>query len=242
MVSQFLLPRVRGQLRLFSAPTSHTINRCLLQQRIISTTIPRRAASTSTGAISNLPQFGGKSLPGFPTSNATGFRDSIRQLRGGRPFSSLPNLSANWDGAIRNNARNVDASAGGKDSPLERLAASWENELAAGVLDGKVMMDSKAQSSGTPPLPSGTPPPPSGNANFSGKEGESAGSDEKSENSEKKGWFAETNDRVVGVWLLGSAGLVFGIVVLGGLTRLTESGCAPPPFTSVQGKPFRIKC
>jgi hypothetical protein len=30
--------------------------------------------------------------------------------------------------------------------------------------------------------------------------------------------------RVVGYWMLGSAGLVFGIVVLGGLTRLTESG------------------
>ena len=30
--------------------------------------------------------------------------------------------------------------------------------------------------------------------------------------------------RSVGYWLLGTAGLVFGIVVVGGLTRLTESG------------------
>jgi len=30
--------------------------------------------------------------------------------------------------------------------------------------------------------------------------------------------------RAVGIWLLGSAGLVFAIVVVGGLTRLTESG------------------
>jgi hypothetical protein len=30
--------------------------------------------------------------------------------------------------------------------------------------------------------------------------------------------------RSVGYWLLGTAGLVFGIVIVGGLTRLTESG------------------
>ena len=30
--------------------------------------------------------------------------------------------------------------------------------------------------------------------------------------------------KVVGSWLLASGGLVYGIVVLGGLTRLTESG------------------
>jgi cytochrome c oxidase assembly protein subunit 15 len=30
--------------------------------------------------------------------------------------------------------------------------------------------------------------------------------------------------RIVGHWLIGTSGLVFGIVVLGGLTRLTESG------------------
>ena len=32
--------------------------------------------------------------------------------------------------------------------------------------------------------------------------------------------------RSVGYWLLGTAGLVLGIVVVGGLTRLTESGYA----------------
>lgn len=37
-------------------------------------------------------------------------------------------------------------------------------------------------------------------------------------------WFPVISDRIVGYWLLGSAGLVFGIVVLGGFTRLTESG------------------
>jgi cytochrome c oxidase assembly protein subunit 15 len=36
--------------------------------------------------------------------------------------------------------------------------------------------------------------------------------------------WPEISDRKVGYWLLGSATLVFGIVVLGGLTRLTESG------------------
>lgn len=36
--------------------------------------------------------------------------------------------------------------------------------------------------------------------------------------------FPKTNAKVVGYWLIGSAVSVFGIVVWGGLTRLTESG------------------
>ena len=36
--------------------------------------------------------------------------------------------------------------------------------------------------------------------------------------------FPETSSKSVGYWLLGSAASVFGIVVFGGLTRLTESG------------------
>lgn len=39
-----------------------------------------------------------------------------------------------------------------------------------------------------------------------------------------KPFFPDTSSKSVGYWLIGSAGLVFGIVVLGGLTRLTESG------------------
>ena len=37
-------------------------------------------------------------------------------------------------------------------------------------------------------------------------------------------FFPEVSDKVVAYWLLGSAASVFGIVVFGGLTRLTESG------------------
>lgn len=37
-------------------------------------------------------------------------------------------------------------------------------------------------------------------------------------------FFPNTSQRVVAYWLLGSAASVFGIVVFGGLTRLTESG------------------
>lgn len=37
-------------------------------------------------------------------------------------------------------------------------------------------------------------------------------------------FFPDISSKGVGYWLIGSAGLVFGIVVLGGLTRLTESG------------------
>lgn len=40
----------------------------------------------------------------------------------------------------------------------------------------------------------------------------------------KKKAFPETSSKSVAYWLLGSAASVFGIVVFGGLTRLTESG------------------
>ena len=40
----------------------------------------------------------------------------------------------------------------------------------------------------------------------------------------KARFFPETSSNAVAYWLLASAGSVFGIVVFGGLTRLTESG------------------
>jgi len=40
--------------------------------------------------------------------------------------------------------------------------------------------------------------------------------------------FPATTSKSVAYWLLGSAASVFGIVVFGGLTRLTESGYALP--------------
>lgn len=44
--------------------------------------------------------------------------------------------------------------------------------------------------------------------------------------SKAKSSFPQVSDKSVAYWLLGSAVSVFGIVVFGGLTRLTESGCA----------------
>lgn len=41
-------------------------------------------------------------------------------------------------------------------------------------------------------------------------------------------YFPDTNSNSVAYWLLGSAVSVFGIVVFGGLTRLTESGYVQP--------------
>ena len=41
----------------------------------------------------------------------------------------------------------------------------------------------------------------------------------------KPAFFPETSEKKVAYWLLGSAASVFGIVIFGGLTRLTESGC-----------------
>lgn len=45
-----------------------------------------------------------------------------------------------------------------------------------------------------------------------------------SDQSEKKSSFPETSSKSVAYWLLASAASVFGIVIFGGLTRLTESG------------------
>ena len=45
----------------------------------------------------------------------------------------------------------------------------------------------------------------------------------------RKSRWPETSSNIVAYWLLGSAASVFGIVVFGGLTRLTESGCVYPP-------------
>ena len=39
-----------------------------------------------------------------------------------------------------------------------------------------------------------------------------------------KKFFPQTSSKGVAYWLLGSAASVFGLVVFGGLTRLTESG------------------
>lgn len=47
--------------------------------------------------------------------------------------------------------------------------------------------------------------------------------------------FPETSSKSVGYWLLGSAASVFGIVVFGGLTRLTESGLSITEWKPVTG-------
>ncbi|KIV80130.1 hypothetical protein PV11_07651 [Exophiala sideris] len=51
----------------------------------------------------------------------------------------------------------------------------------------------------------------------------------------KRSWFPETSSNVVAYWLLGSAASVFGIVVFGGLTRLTESGLSITEWKPVTG-------
>ncbi|KJY01201.1 cytochrome c oxidase assembly protein cox15 [Zymoseptoria brevis] len=51
----------------------------------------------------------------------------------------------------------------------------------------------------------------------------------------KSSSFPETSSNAVAYWLLGSAASVFGIVVLGGLTRLTESGLSITEWRPVTG-------
>ncbi|KAL2059759.1 hypothetical protein VTL71DRAFT_10143 [Oculimacula yallundae] len=53
--------------------------------------------------------------------------------------------------------------------------------------------------------------------------------------SSKKGFFPDTSSNAVGYWLLASAGSVFGLVVFGGLTRLTESGLSITEWRPVTG-------
>jgi len=50
-----------------------------------------------------------------------------------------------------------------------------------------------------------------------------------------KSAFPETNSKSVAYWLLGSAASVFGIVIFGGLTRLTESGLSITEWRPVTG-------
>ncbi|KAL5339419.1 cytochrome oxidase assembly protein-domain-containing protein [Aspergillus crustosus] len=50
-----------------------------------------------------------------------------------------------------------------------------------------------------------------------------------------KSSFPEVTDKTVAYWLLGSAASVFGIVVFGGLTRLTESGLSITEWRPVTG-------
>ncbi|KAI9796364.1 MAG: Cytochrome c oxidase assembly protein cox15 [Piccolia ochrophora] len=49
------------------------------------------------------------------------------------------------------------------------------------------------------------------------------------------GYFPKTNSNAVAYWLLGSAASVYGIVVFGGLTRLTESGLSITEWRPVTG-------
>lgn len=49
--------------------------------------------------------------------------------------------------------------------------------------------------------------------------------DEGGEDARGRNYFPSVSSKTVAYWLLGSAASIFGIVVFGGLTRLTESGC-----------------
>ncbi|KAG6195580.1 hypothetical protein E4U50_000196 [Claviceps purpurea] len=53
-----------------------------------------------------------------------------------------------------------------------------------------------------------------------------------------KAIFAKSNPKGVAYWLIGSAASVFGIVVFGGLTRLTESGLSITEWRPVTGSLF----
>lgn len=56
----------------------------------------------------------------------------------------------------------------------------------------------------------------------------------KDKSKSKSSSFPDTSSKSVAYWLLGSAASVFGIVVFGGLTRLTESGYAHCSSTIIQ--------
>ena len=45
----------------------------------------------------------------------------------------------------------------------------------------------------------------------------------------------DASQRTIGIWLLGTSGLIFGAVVLGGVTRLTESGLSMVKWHPIKG-------
>ena len=45
----------------------------------------------------------------------------------------------------------------------------------------------------------------------------------------------ENRDKIVGYWMFGTGALVYGIVVVGGLTRLTESGLSIVDWRPISG-------
>jgi cytochrome c oxidase assembly protein subunit 15 len=53
-------------------------------------------------------------------------------------------------------------------------------------------------------------------------------------NPTRKSSFPQTSDKKVGYWLLASSASVFGIVIFGGLTRLTESGFVANPVSALR--------
>jgi len=52
-----------------------------------------------------------------------------------------------------------------------------------------------------------------------------------------KGTTTGVDGRIVGYWLAGSSAMVFGIIVVGGLTRLTESGLSMVDWKLIHFKP-----
>jgi hypothetical protein len=68
-----------------------------------------------------------------------------------------------------------------------------------------------------------TPPTVAENVGTQDKEQRETGH-QNEKKQERRSFFPDTSSNIVAYWLLGSAASVFGIVVFGGLTRLTESG------------------
>lgn len=64
---------------------------------------------------------------------------------------------------------------------------------------------------------------------------EQSGSSATAPTTAKSGFFPKTSSKVAAYWLLASAASVFGIVVFGGLTRLTESGLSITEWRPVTG-------
>ncbi|CAK4033439.1 cytochrome c oxidase assembly cox15 [Lecanosticta acicola] len=78
-------------------------------------------------------------------------------------------------------------------------------------------------------------PPPSPLAALGKSLGESSGTRSQPKTRVKASSWPETSSKSVAYWLLGSAASVFGIVVFGGLTRLTESGLSITEWRPVTG-------
>ncbi|KAK4230133.1 cytochrome oxidase assembly protein-domain-containing protein [Podospora fimiseda] len=117
-----------------------------------------------------------------------------------------------------------------------RQCLRQQNSVAAAAPHSSIIFNLAARSYASKTKPSNSPIASlSSNINAPVTLVQDAVDDSSSNSSKKSSSFPETNAKSVGYFLIGSSISVFGIVVFGGLTRLTESGLSITEWRPVTG-------